>query len=384
MVRTPVLILCVLVFGNAFFQTESVLKTTFIEDLCYGSKTSEMDLRYDTSGILMGAPRGEGVDCEVVLNPPKNAHVVLSVYRYDLYRDDVLIIEDSDRHRMALIGYGVFRDEKKSVISEGKMRILYKTSNETVSLGKRAGFQFTYTKVMKSPCSSNEFKCANSYCILKNYVCDGHNHCGDSSDQKKCDSIRQEPTVDPGIPGAQRHSPTLTWVSLISIAALCVGSIVVITIIVLVRKANKKKNTKPGQIVAATSGNTEGGASSPPPAPSGTGNQLRTVSTTVPHQQVAQRASQLQSVSTPQETFYNRVRRSLRGQPRIENVPKERSPASPERPSLYPRVENIEMERKEVPESHHHQVPSMYPSLDQMPSAPEMFGIDNPEFKIEE
>lgn len=37
-------------------------------------------------------------------------------------------------------------------------------------------------------CGSNMFKCDNLNCVLKNYICDGYNDCGDMSDEQNCHS----------------------------------------------------------------------------------------------------------------------------------------------------------------------------------------------------
>lgn len=58
----------------------------------------------------------------------------------------LLQIEDSDRFKIALKGYGYFKDEKKALISEGKTAIRYRREIAERS-HPRQGFQFTYTAV---------------------------------------------------------------------------------------------------------------------------------------------------------------------------------------------------------------------------------------------
>lgn len=35
----------------------------------------------------------------------------------------------------------------------------------------------------RSLCTKDEFKCSNGHCIPLNLACDGHNDCGDDSDE---------------------------------------------------------------------------------------------------------------------------------------------------------------------------------------------------------
>ncbi|KAK0061219.1 Low-density lipoprotein receptor-related protein 1, partial [Biomphalaria pfeifferi] len=41
-------------------------------------------------------------------------------------------------------------------------------------------------------CFHGAWRCANGNCILNKYLCDGHNFCGDNSDEWNCDP----PTVE--------------------------------------------------------------------------------------------------------------------------------------------------------------------------------------------
>ncbi|GFX41538.1 uncharacterized protein TNCV_3490751 [Trichonephila clavipes] len=322
----------------------------FVEDICYSEKSVRFDTKYQPTGILMSVPHAvskEPFDCEIILMPPKNYSIVLSIYRYDIYSDDLLTIEDSDRYMISLIGWGMFRDERKSIISDGKMTIRYKRVIGSNAY-HRQGFQFTYTMVTNAPCYDNEFKCKNGKCILKEYVCDGHNHCGDKSDQKKCTLDDDRPIVTNGkkinLGSYERARLGIIWITIISIVGVILF-IVLFVFIVIVARHSKRNKAK----TDAVSPNADN--------PTTCGNlPLQSVSSTVP-----QEAPTVPSAppAPEYEGFYNRIRRSLRGlkSSKVEEEPKQ--------------------ERSEV-----YQVPSMYPSLD--PAVSEQEGIENPEFKIEE
>ncbi|GIX98282.1 uncharacterized protein CDAR_17001 [Caerostris darwini] len=342
----------ILVIGTTFYDAEAALKTTFLEDVCYFQKSTLMDLRFDPTGILMSLPQPQSHDsfeCEVVLLPPKGSSVVLSIYRYDLGPNDLLTIEDSDRYTIGLQGWGSFKNEKKSVISEGKITIRYKRENDSNNI--RQGFQFTYTAAKNAPCYENEFLCKNSLCVLKEYVCDGHSHCGDGSDQKNCVPKDKLSNTNQEENFRESHrSLNVIWLSLTVTLGVILIVVVAAFIAVMIRKS---KNSKPQQPPPAPdASNSEGGGNVP----------LETVSSTVPP------ATDLAPSAPPAPedhggfSFYNRVRRSLRG---AKNTKKE-----DEQPQQH--------ERSEV-----YQVPSMYPSLDHDAPTSEI-GVVNPDFKVEE
>ncbi|GFS69657.1 uncharacterized protein NPIL_186301 [Nephila pilipes] len=338
------------------YDAEATLRTTFVEDLCYNKKSALFDLRYQPTGILMSTPRSvtdEPFDCEIILMPPKQNSIVLSIYRYDINSNDLLTIEDSDHHTIGLMGWGSFRDEKKAIISDGKIVIRYKTMKNSKT-HPRQGFQFTFTTVTNSPCFDNEFKCNNGRCVLKEYVCDGHNHCGDNSDQKKCAPtddhrvIADERIIEP--PGIERTRLRAVWITIIGVVGLILLIVIIVVVVIVVRrsKANKSKT----EAVSPTNANNPATGGSIP---------LQSVSPTVP-----QEAPTVPTAPPAPEhegfSFYNRVRRSLRG---LKNSNVEEEPKQEERSEIY-------------------QVPSMYPSLDHTVHISASEGVENPEFKIEE
>ncbi|GBM91779.1 hypothetical protein AVEN_137534-1 [Araneus ventricosus] len=338
--------------GLVLHDAEAALKTTFIEDLCYNQKTVKIDLRYQPTGILLSLPQTElsqVFDCEVILSPPRESSVVVSIYRYDIGKNDTLTIEDSDRFRIALKGYGNFVDEKKAFISDGRMVITYRRK-VVATAHQRQGFQFTFTAVKKNgPCYDNEFQCTNRLCILKKYVCDGHNHCGDGSDQKTC--VPKDERVSNARQEVTYRGSNVLWISIIGVSGAIVFIIVIVFIVVVVR------SRKPKALPAPNSTNQNSGGNAP----------LQSVSSTVPQQQPHAPTTDAAPSAPPAPehegySFYNRVRRSIRGlkNRKPEDVPKE-------------------MANSEV-----YQVPSMYPNLDQHEAAPSEDGIVNPEFKIEE
>ncbi|XP_015929058.1 uncharacterized protein [Parasteatoda tepidariorum] len=337
-ILTHFLFVCAFTFTNTLIGTNAVQRIKFVDDLCFLKKSVTIDLRYENTGILMSVPRhtrGDSISCRMRLLAHKESSVVLSLYRYDIPSQDQLTIQDSDKHTVALIGSALFKDEKKSIISAGEMVINYERNNSSLT----SGFQFTFTQVHESPCMSNEFPCKNGKCILKELACNGHNHCGDNSDNLNC----VPETNSDFNQGSPRSNYSVVWLISLSAVALVLFIMTVTLIAVIIRSSRRSK-----------SDNTADDSPSSPPMP------LQSVSSTVPAR-VAQlpTADDRQNSANSAETLYNRVRRSFRRNKdtKVEEVPTHR----------------------EI-----HEVPSMYPDLDQLPTAPELGGADNRGYQNEE
>lgn len=336
-------------FGICCYEAEGTLKTNLM-----GFKNGSFNiyLRSQPSGILMSGSDiyVPSFDHQVTLIPETFTSVVLSIYSYDLGPDYQLTVEDSDHHKIAIMGTRLFRDEKKSIFSDGKMIIRFRTVGSEdprhwYNIPKNS-FQFTFTSVTDKPCSSEEFACKNGKCILTEYLCDGHNHCGDNSDQKNCAPRRLDRIVSYKSSGAE----TL-WITTISVCAVVLLVIIVVFIGVVVRHSKLKK------AASAAQGSANAG--------SGGNVPLQSVSSSVAHGQAP--ATEIQASAPPPEvdppqTVYSRIRNSFR---RTKDTVANETPVPNEKTETY-------------------QVPSMYPSLDISPSAPEVHGNDNPSFKNEE
>jgi len=248
------LMVCVFVSANMLFGADAALKTSFLEDLCFMHTSATIELPYEASGILMSVPRNsvnESFHCEVTLIPQRKNSVALSIYRYDINSEDQLIIEDSDRHIIRLFGSGLFKDEKKSIISNGKIIIRYKKSSTTY-FSPKVGFQFTFTHLQEPPCLANEYQCQNKKCISKLLACDNHNHCGDNSDQLVCvprelKELDNKKTNPDSAYVGKIQSPL--WMPTIITATIILGIIIVSIVIAICRAKLKKSSNHEQQVL---------------------------------------------------------------------------------------------------------------------------------------
>lgn len=50
----------------------------------------------------------------------------------------------------------------------------------------------SFVPIEASSCGFGQFKCSNARCVADNLACDGHNNCGDNSDEE-CGKRRMNP-----------------------------------------------------------------------------------------------------------------------------------------------------------------------------------------------
>lgn len=149
----------------------------------------------NSSGILISDwdTRFEpNLHCVVNLKPPLTYGLVASIRKIDLQPyainatncENYLEISSSKGFKLTrLCGYSNDALEFQSYIHWGKTTVVFHTSNS--SHIQNAAFQITFTAIRRgfNWCFNEERRCRNSHCIWKSLVCDGHNNCGDLSDE---------------------------------------------------------------------------------------------------------------------------------------------------------------------------------------------------------
>lgn len=176
------------------------LKTFYFSDLCpfdNGIYSQTVNLGgtwkdYNSSAILKAkryATYPTGLSCFVTIKPPLGYGVVVAIRSTDLRigcEIDNLTIVDYFGGRTTFCNYNFFSQEYRSTYSTNRLIVEFRTGRSSLSTLFRDGFQLTVTSYKMYPCSSSEFECSNLRCVAKELTCDGHNHCGDSSDQLRC------------------------------------------------------------------------------------------------------------------------------------------------------------------------------------------------------
>lgn len=97
--------------------------------------------------------------------------------------NDYLVVYDGKTSRSKLIGRFCGNATVELISSHRYLSLFFETNSHR----QARGFNFTYDFVQSSTgCGGNFFKCANNQCVPKLGICDGHNQCGDSSDEENC------------------------------------------------------------------------------------------------------------------------------------------------------------------------------------------------------
>ncbi|XP_015905808.1 uncharacterized protein [Parasteatoda tepidariorum] len=158
----------------------------------------------NSSGILMSGKSSiyePALNCSIYLRAPLSYGVVISIRNIDLQPmtddcENYVEISPVEHHGLVkLCGYSHDQFEFQSYISRKDTRISFHTSNYTSQ--KKASFQLTFTAVRNGFCFKDEKRCRNHNCIWKGLACDGHNNCGDLSDEFD-KHISQCSTMSPG------------------------------------------------------------------------------------------------------------------------------------------------------------------------------------------
>lgn len=72
------------------------------------------------------------------------------------------------------------------LVFSGSGLILTFKTGDIITGGKGFVLDFTIDKPMRNYCEDDHFHCSNGKCILKTWLCNGWDECGDSSDEQNC------------------------------------------------------------------------------------------------------------------------------------------------------------------------------------------------------
>ncbi|XP_015925687.2 uncharacterized protein [Parasteatoda tepidariorum] len=199
----------------------------FVDDLCNSDGVWNLGSgNSNSSGVLRTSKEHvflKNKNCTIIIQPPLGYGVILSVRLLDFrpyYSPDCQnFIEVSG---VQLCGYSDDLTEFQSYFTDGKpMKLKFLTTNESGS-EYRSDVFFVATSFVKFSysCEQKMFECTNSRCIWKGLTCDGHNNCGDESDEFSHGNANCG-MMSPGIIAAIVVGSVMTFIILIIIPFAC-------------------------------------------------------------------------------------------------------------------------------------------------------------------
>ena len=128
------------------------------------------------------------MDCSVSFRAEKGYGIIVTVKRVNL-RDivDKVIVDINDSLHPEWTGSQVIDNkERVSYVADRKITIRFLTQYSSEST-KYNEFIIILSPYRKSTnCKESEISCAPNRCVSSSFLCDGHNNCGDNSDEILC------------------------------------------------------------------------------------------------------------------------------------------------------------------------------------------------------
>lgn len=175
-------------FGSTGYEIE------YAEELCKVKNpvVYEMGEFGSSTAIIMKAvhhpPYTAGLDCLITITSRKikRGHILLAVRRIDFHRpktcknyikiiggaEDFTLCQEYNKQTEESVFTNTYNDS-----------IAFQYHTETTS-SSHTGFEIIATAYRNGTCGRNlNFRCINRNCISSELICDGHNNCGDNSDE---------------------------------------------------------------------------------------------------------------------------------------------------------------------------------------------------------
>ncbi|XP_065300692.2 uncharacterized protein [Dermacentor albipictus] len=175
-------------------RVSSVIYVPYImEDACDGlPRTVQLPPTGPGSAIIMRSHQGahykSGLTCNFIVKTSNDYRIVVVFETIQFPGttgncSDSLLLSNAEQ-----VDGPICTADVKEVVSRGNVMNVTWSTGGGEPPSNNDGFEAIVTayKPGTTFCTFSQFKCANHRCVADNFACDGHNNCGDNSDEK-CD-----------------------------------------------------------------------------------------------------------------------------------------------------------------------------------------------------
>lgn len=222
-----------LFYFTALSGVSGEYKTVYLEDTCNTDEVLRVYLganEIDTARIIKASREPTSLpnrNCSIHILPPLGHGVTLSVRYLNMNPntepqcENYILITDlqdkmskqmdvylcgqdkmSNPKEVCLCGHSDDPTEYESYSSDADLFLLFHTGNSNHVHSYFTFVATAYTQKLPDSqyCPLNGFQCSNSHCIWKGLTCDGHNNCGDQSDERNFSPSYCEDRYHDGFP----------------------------------------------------------------------------------------------------------------------------------------------------------------------------------------
>lgn len=191
-----------LFYFTALSGVSGEYKTVYLEDTCNTNEVLRVYLganEIDTARIIKASREPTSLpnrNCSIHVLPPLGHGVTVSVRYLNMNPntepqcENYIEITDLDKmsnpKNVCLCGHIDDPTEYESYSSDAILSLLFHTGNSNHVHSYFTFVATAYTQKLPDSlyCPLNGFECSNNHCIWKGLTCDGHNNCGDQSDER--------------------------------------------------------------------------------------------------------------------------------------------------------------------------------------------------------
>ena len=184
------LVICLILSFCVSFVVGSQYKQYYISKYCSEKTRHEtIELDEDESAIVItsGEDYRNFMNCSVSVKADKGYAIIVTVRRVSLRNIvDKLAIDVTQSIHPEWTGSAVDPKQSVSYVGDRKIKIKFSTQYSREPT-RYKDFVLILTSYRPSDnCRESEISCGTKQCISSTFLCDGHNNCGDNSDEILC------------------------------------------------------------------------------------------------------------------------------------------------------------------------------------------------------